>query len=98
MTREEFIAEMRVRGWSEDDIHESLMAHDEMETERGQALSFELFLVDNPTPSGNIEFEKRAVGRMLFKRSNRSLVACYGKLQGERYGFTMAGLLELLFM
>ena len=51
MTREEFIAEMRVRGWSEDDIHESLMAHDEMETERGQALSFELFLVDNPTPS-----------------------------------------------
>jgi hypothetical protein len=51
MTREEFIAEMRVRGWSEDDIHESLMAHDEMETERGQALSFELFLVDNLTPS-----------------------------------------------
>ena len=51
MTREEFIAEMRVRGWSEDDIHESLMAHDEMETERGQALSFELFLVDKPTPS-----------------------------------------------
>lgn len=51
MTRAEFIAEMRVRGWSEDDIQESLMAHDEMETEIGQTLSFELFLVDNPTPS-----------------------------------------------
>lgn len=51
MTRAEFIAEMRVRGWSEDDIQESLMAHDEMEAEIGKTLSFELFLVDNPTPS-----------------------------------------------
>ena len=35
MTRAEFIAEMRVRGWSEDDIQESLMAHDVMVGEIG---------------------------------------------------------------
>ena len=48
MTRAEFIAEMHTRGWSMEDIKEQLDLHDEMESENGQTLSFDLFLVDNP--------------------------------------------------
>ena len=51
MTREEFIAEMRARGWSMGDVKKQLDMHDELESERGQALPFELFLVDNLAPS-----------------------------------------------
>lgn len=51
MTRAEFITEMRTRGWSEDDIQESLMAHDEMENSNGCASPYEVFLVDNLAPS-----------------------------------------------
>ena len=50
MTRSEFIAEMRKRAWSADDIQESLNEHDEREKEYGRALPYELFLVDNPKP------------------------------------------------
>lgn len=48
MTRTDFIAEMRKRAWSMDDIQESLNEHDEQEREQGQALPYELFLVANP--------------------------------------------------
>lgn len=51
MTRAEFIAEMRTRGWSGEDIQEQVDMHDEMESESGRAFPFELFLVDNPAPS-----------------------------------------------
>ena len=51
MKRAEFVAEMRTRGWSMEDVQEQLDLHDEMESENGQTLPFDLFLVDNPASS-----------------------------------------------
>ena len=48
MTRAEFIAEMRTRGWSMEEIQESLTDRDEMSVKFGRIYPYELYLIDNP--------------------------------------------------
>lgn len=48
MTREEFIAEMRKRGWSREAIQESLNEREKISIKFGRTCPYELYLIDNP--------------------------------------------------
>jgi len=48
MTREEFIAEMRKKGWSIEEIQGFLTDRDELSIKFGRTDPYELYLIDNP--------------------------------------------------
>lgn len=56
-----------------EDIKEQLDLHDEMESENGQTLSFDLFLVDNPAPTiREYRIREEGAGKTLVKPCKQS--------------------------